>query len=210
VLAQWVFGDGTTGAGPTPTHTYTDTGPFPVTLLVTDNQGATALVVQQVDLSMLIVEASGGQGAAATVASTAPVGTDIGYRAPEISLPDETGAIVNLSDFLGYTVVIDFWRSTCSGCKSTVPYLDSLIVRYGSDELVVLLVALDANLDTALTYMATRSYTRFVVVHEGNTGVKTTYGVTSIPWIVLVDPTGVIRYIGGASGLTDILIEAWL
>ncbi len=37
---SWLFGDGTTGAEPTVTHTYTSTGTFTATLTVTDNQGA--------------------------------------------------------------------------------------------------------------------------------------------------------------------------
>ena len=36
----WTFGDGTTGTGPTPSHTYTTAGDHPVTLTVTDDDGA--------------------------------------------------------------------------------------------------------------------------------------------------------------------------
>lgn len=41
VSYAWNFGDGATGSGITPTHTYTSTGNKIVTLTVTDNQGAT-------------------------------------------------------------------------------------------------------------------------------------------------------------------------
>lgn len=39
---QWDFGDGFTGAGVAPSHTYLQTGSFPVTLTVTDNSGLSA------------------------------------------------------------------------------------------------------------------------------------------------------------------------
>lgn len=39
---DWDFGDGTTGSGPSPTHTFGVVGTFVVTLTVSDNQGAAA------------------------------------------------------------------------------------------------------------------------------------------------------------------------
>ena len=38
----WTFGDGGTGSGRRPHHTYTTAGTFTATLKVTDNAGATA------------------------------------------------------------------------------------------------------------------------------------------------------------------------
>ena len=42
VSYAWTFGDGATGTGPTPQHTYEVMGSYPVSLVVTDAQGATA------------------------------------------------------------------------------------------------------------------------------------------------------------------------
>jgi uncharacterized repeat protein (TIGR01451 family) len=41
VSYEWDFGDGATGAGVSPTHRYAQEGVYPVTLTVTDNDGAT-------------------------------------------------------------------------------------------------------------------------------------------------------------------------
>lgn len=43
VAYDWDFGDGNTGSGPTPAHTYTTDGVYNVTLTVTDNGGLTGL-----------------------------------------------------------------------------------------------------------------------------------------------------------------------
>ncbi len=47
VRYDWDFGDGTTAldAGPTPTHTYTQPGTYIVTLVVTDNEGASTSTI---------------------------------------------------------------------------------------------------------------------------------------------------------------------
>jgi PKD repeat protein len=42
VSYEWNFGDGTTGTGKTTTHTYTNTGPYTVTLTVEDAADNTA------------------------------------------------------------------------------------------------------------------------------------------------------------------------
>lgn len=47
----WDFGDGTTGTGVTPSHTYTTGGNYQVSLTVTDNQGATNTVTQAVTVA---------------------------------------------------------------------------------------------------------------------------------------------------------------
>ena len=45
---SWVFGDGTTGAGATASHSYASAGTFDVSLTVTDDAGATGSVARQV------------------------------------------------------------------------------------------------------------------------------------------------------------------
>ncbi len=48
VSYNWDFGDGTTGTGAAPAHTYTGPGTFNVRLIVTDDRGATGAMVQAV------------------------------------------------------------------------------------------------------------------------------------------------------------------
>jgi PKD repeat protein len=48
----WAFGDGQTGTGKTPSHTYATAGAYQVKLTVTDNQGATGTVTTPVTVAM--------------------------------------------------------------------------------------------------------------------------------------------------------------
>jgi len=51
VARDWDFGDGTTGMGETPSHTYESAGDYTVSLTVTDDEGATATSTQTVSVS---------------------------------------------------------------------------------------------------------------------------------------------------------------
>jgi len=48
----WTFGDGGTGSGPTPSHTYTAAGNYTATLTVTDNCGATSTCEASVTITL--------------------------------------------------------------------------------------------------------------------------------------------------------------
>ncbi len=51
VSYAWTFGDGTTGTGATPAHTYAAAGAYPVTLTVTDGGGLSGAVTRTVTLT---------------------------------------------------------------------------------------------------------------------------------------------------------------
>ncbi|PSP37296.1 hypothetical protein BRC71_09945 [Halobacteriales archaeon QH_7_65_31] len=48
---EWDFGDGTTATGQTPTHSYDDDGSYTVSLIVTDDDGATDSTTQTISVS---------------------------------------------------------------------------------------------------------------------------------------------------------------
>lgn len=73
----WNFGDTTTGSSANPTHTYASAGTYTVTLVVTDNEGATGSVSHQVTVTAPAGTELARDDYARTVASgwgSAPVG----------------------------------------------------------------------------------------------------------------------------------------
>jgi thiol-disulfide isomerase/thioredoxin len=215
VRYQWLFGDGTTGSGSPVTHMYPQVKPYPVTLLVGDDSGATALLTQVIDVSSLPSHSSSSTATAAapSAATDVPVGNDVGQRAPGIALPDlSNDGMVNLAGYLGRVVLVEFWLSTCPGCQASTPELEEYRETYADRGLVVMLVVLDRSPSAAVSSLEQYGYTHFVLAWESDAAKPTmaAYGVSNTPTAFLVDRTGVIRYADHPSGLTDNLIKQWL
>jgi peroxiredoxin len=210
---QWLFGDGTTGSGVRKTHTYPSVSSYTVTLVVTDNEGASRLTSRTIDLSRPLASPADGEATEPVAAADVPVGTSVGARAPEFALPDLEGSIVRLSDFLGRVVLLEFWSSGCPACVSALPHLESLRRTYEDRGLVIVDVITNSNVRAAGSLLAQSGYTGFVTLREVDPVAKPTmalYGVVRIPHAFLIDRTGVVRFNGHFSLLQEETIEAWL
>jgi peroxiredoxin len=219
VRFQWLFGDGTTGSGSTVTHTYAQASLIVVTLFVGDNGGTTAFVTQSIDVASLPSQSTTStsmpappSATPAASASQVPVGNDIGQRAPEIALPSLDGGRVYLSAYLGRPVLVEFWLSTCPGCRASTPQLEEYRATYAGPGLVVLLVVLDRAASAALTFLEQYGYANFVLAWESDPTRPTmaAYGVSVTPSTFFVDRTGVIRYSGHPGGLSPEFLARWI
>lgn len=63
--------------------------------------------------------------------------------APNFSLRDASGKTVNLSQFRGRIVLLDFWATWCHGCKEEIPWFAEFEREYRSQGLAVVGVSLD-------------------------------------------------------------------
>jgi thiol-disulfide isomerase/thioredoxin len=121
--------------------------------------------------------------------------TAIGSFAPEIALTDPEGNIRKLSSLKGKIVLIDFWASWCGPCRKENPNVVNVYNKYSEKGFEVYSVSLDKDRESWLKAIAKDNllWENHVsdLLYWKSAGAAA-YGVTSIPYTVLIDKKGKI------------------
>jgi peroxiredoxin len=120
--------------------------------------------------------------------------TAIGSPAPEITLPAPSGTDFSLSSLRGKVVLIDFWASWCGPCRRENPNVVRLYKTYKDYGFDILGVSLDNNRDLWLKAIEADGLIWHHVsdLKYWQSAGAQLYGVSSIPYTVLVDRDGKI------------------
>jgi thiol-disulfide isomerase/thioredoxin len=97
----------------------------------------------------------------------------------------------SLAAVRGRVVLLDFWATWCGPCRIVIPKLDALQARYGAQGLSVLGVSTEEPQDVAL--FAQRMALRYPVASDKHAETTRSYGVVSLPTLVVIDKRGVVR-----------------
>jgi len=132
----------------------------------------------------------------------------VGQMAPEITMVDTNGVEQTLSSHFGTYLLIDFWASWCGPCRADNPQMVEIYHKYHDMGYNVFGVSLDNKEDR---WKQAINDDKLVWSHVSDLkGWKSagaaSYGVSSIPHTVLVDPNGIIV----ARGLRGDELEAKL
>lgn len=119
----------------------------------------------------------------------------VGTQAPNFELPTPEGKKVQLSDFKGKYVLIDFWASWCPDCRRISPNVEAIAKEYQGKDLAVVAVSFDIDKEAWVKYI-NRNGAPVNEVHVSElkkmkeSAVAKAFGVQWIPSLYLLDKDG--------------------
>lgn len=124
----------------------------------------------------------------------------LGQEAPDFRLPSLDGTFLQLSDFRGQAVWVNFWATWCPPCRAENPDIEATYLKYKGDGLAIIAVNLGEDPETVRGYVERTDLT-FPVGLDFSTAVAATYRLVGIPTHFFIDADGVLREwrIGGLS-----------
>ena len=122
----------------------------------------------------------------------------VGSAAPAFTLPRLEGpGSVSLASLRGHPVVLNFWASWCTPCKSEARVLEQDWLRYRGRGVVFVGVDYHDLASDARTFVSAHGLT-FPMLDDGPGGVTGSYGISQVPETYVVDASGkIVAHLAG-------------
>ena len=132
--------------------------------------------------------------AAAAAFAAEPPYALLGRVAPDFALHAAHGDNVRLSEHRGEVVVLSFWSSRCTSCRTQLTALNRSFATYRSAGLSIYGVGVDDDPAQAREFAHTAAV-GFALLLDPAKAVSRSYQVDNLPMTVLIDRNGTVRYV---------------
>ena len=112
--------------------------------------------------------------------------------APDFTMTDKDGNEVQLSNFAGKPMVLNFWASWCGPCQMEMPDFEEMYKQYGEEVQFVMVNMTDGSqetVDSATQFITEKGYT-FPVYYDTKMEGAYYYSVYSLPTTYFIDAEG--------------------
>lgn len=116
-----------------------------------------------------------------------------GGATPPLVLKDLNGKTVNLKDYRGQVVLINFWATWCPPCRAEMPSMQRLKEKMAGKPFAILAVDMGETQDVVRAYIR-EIKTDFTVLLDKDGHALKAWKVFAFPTSYVVDAQGKIRY----------------
>ena len=120
-------------------------------------------------------------------------GLEIGDKAPDFKLNTLEGETLQLSDFRGERVMINFWATWCPPCRQEMPDMQRFYQEHEPVILSVNLTDTEINTNQVEQFMQELELT-FPVLLDKEAEVSNLYRIQPIPMTYMIDAEGIIQF----------------
>lgn len=116
----------------------------------------------------------------------------VGTRVPELDLPNLAGGRIQLADFVGKTVVINFWNTWCVPCRQEHEALVAFHAQHrGAGDVVLVGIVRDDTESAVRSYVRDNNVGWLVALDPGDRA-SVAFATRGQPETYVVGPDGVI------------------
>jgi len=114
--------------------------------------------------------------------------------APGFSLTSSAGRPVDLAQYKGQVVMLNFWASWCGPCRQEMPLLDSIYKKYSKLGFTMIGVNVEPDPGLANKWLQATPVS-FPILYDTESKVSKLYDVAGMPSTVIIDRQGKVRVI---------------
>lgn len=153
-------------------------------------------------VGLLVIAAVWAFTAAGPAAGTAgqglPAVGETNRPAPEFALPGLDGGTVQLSDYRGKVVLVNFWGTWCEPCKEEMPALQAAYQELNAEGFEIIginLYSQEPSGDGAVREFLKPYGITYPVALDTDGAIARAFQISPIPVSYFIDPSGSIRYV---------------
>lgn len=120
-------------------------------------------------------------------------GLEIGDKAPDFKLNTLEGETMQLSDFRGERVMVNFWATWCPPCREEMPDMERFYQEHEPNIFSVNLTDSEMNTKQVERFMQELQLT-FPVLLDTEGEVSNLYRIQPIPMTYMIDAEGIIQF----------------
>lgn len=121
-------------------------------------------------------------------------------EAKEFTLKDVKNKKINLKDFRGKVIMLNFWATWCAPCREEMPSMEKLYRQFKEKGFVIIAVASGEDINSVNKFITQYNLT-FPALIDSDYKVSDTYKVWALPTTYFINSKGQI--IGKAQGGRD-------